>query len=92
MVNDDKGGEEFTKIGWEKQRYRVREMIKERDQLKFEHTSKGSKLINLIDVFECAFHIFACMAQVFKFNIHACVVYASCSLDWWNEKLACIEW
>jgi hypothetical protein len=25
---------------------------------------EGSKLINLIDAFECAFHMFACMAQV----------------------------
>jgi hypothetical protein len=30
-------------------------MTKERDQLKFEHTSRGSKLINLFDAFECAF-------------------------------------
>ena len=56
-------------------------MIKERDQLKFEHTSRGSKLINLIDAFECAFHVFACMAQVLKFNILACVVYASCRFE-----------
>ena len=50
-------------------------MTKERDQLKFERTSRGSKFINLIDAFECAFHMFACMAQVF-FNLkfHACVV------------------
>jgi hypothetical protein len=39
-------------------------MTKEGDQLKFEHTSKGSKLINLIDAFKCAFHMFSCMAQV----------------------------
>ena len=59
------------------------------DQSKL-YTSKGSKLINLYVTFECAFHIFACMAQVSNFNIHACVVYASYMLDWWNEKLACI--
>jgi hypothetical protein len=39
-------------------------MTKKGDQLKFEHTSRGSKLVNLIDAFECAFHMFACMAQV----------------------------
>jgi hypothetical protein len=39
-------------------------MTKEGDQLKFEHTSRGSKLINLIDTFQCAFHIYACIAQV----------------------------
>ena len=38
------------------------------------HTSRGSKLINLYIAFECAFHVFACMAQVKIFNIHACVV------------------
>ena len=38
------------------------------------HTSSGSKLINLHVAFECAFHIFACMAQVLNFNIHVCVV------------------
>ena len=54
-------------------------MIKEGDQLKFEHTSRGSKLINLINAFECAFHMFACMVQVFlNLKFHACVVYASC--------------
>ena len=26
--------------------------------------------------FVCALHMFACMVQVFKFNIFACVVYA----------------
>ena len=40
-------------------------------------TSRGSKLINLYVAFECALHMFACMAQVLKFPIHACVVYAS---------------
>ena len=54
--------------------------------------STGSKLINLYVSFECAFHIFACIAQVLNFNIHACVEYASCRFDWWNEKLACIGW
>ena len=43
-------------------------------KLKLKHTSRGSKLINLYVAFECAFHIFACMAQVQNFNIHACVV------------------
>jgi len=32
-----------------------REMTKEEDQLKFKHTSKGSKLMDLHDAFECAF-------------------------------------
>ena len=66
--------------------HRGRDMTKERDQLKF----RGSKLINLYGAFECAFHMFACMAQVFNFNIHTCVVYASCKFEWWNENLACI--
>jgi hypothetical protein len=56
-------------------------MIKEWDQLKFEHTSRGSKLMDLYDAFECALHMFACMAQVLKFDIHACVVFASCWLE-----------
>jgi hypothetical protein len=55
-------------------------MRKEGDQLKFKHTSRGSKLINLSDAFDCAFPMYACMSQVFKFNIHACVVYASCKI------------
>ena len=51
-------------------------MTKERDQLKFEHTSRGSKLINLIDAFECAFHMFVCMAQVLNLKIPClCGVY-----------------
>ena len=58
----------------------------------FEHTSRGSKLINLYGTFECAFHIFVCMAQVLNFNIHACVVYANCRFEWWNKKLASIGW
>ena len=32
-------------------------MTKEDDQLKFEHTSRGSKLMNLYGAFECAIHI-----------------------------------
>ena len=39
-------------------------MTKKIDQLKFKHISRGSKLINLIDAFECASHMFASMAQV----------------------------
>ena len=35
-------------------------MTKEGDQLKFEHTSRGSKLMNLYDAFECAFS-YACL-------------------------------
>ena len=37
--------------------------------------------MNLYGAFECAFHMFACMAQVLKFNIYACVVYASVGLN-----------
>ena len=46
---DDKGGENYESKG-----------IK----LKFEHRSRGRQLINLIDAFVCALHMFACMAQV----------------------------
>ena len=70
MVIDDKGEEVIHKD---------RCLMKEGDQLKFEahkHTSRGSKLINLYVAFIYALHMFACMAQVFKFHIHACVVYA----------------
>ena len=56
-------------------------MTKEEDQLKFKHTSRESKFINLINAFECAFHMFPCMAQVLNFNLHACVVYASCRFE-----------
>ena len=35
-------------------------MTKERDRLKFEHTSRESKLINLYVAFECAFK-YACL-------------------------------
>ena len=52
-------------------------MTKEGDQLNFEHTSRGSKLMSLYGAFKCAFYLFACMAQVLNSNIHACVVYAS---------------
>ena len=47
-----------------KDKYSGREMTKEEDQLKFKHTSRESKFINLINAFECAFHMYACMAQV----------------------------
>jgi hypothetical protein len=56
-------------------------MTKEEDQLKFEHTNRGSKLINLIDAFKCVLHMFACIAQVLQFNMHAHVLYASCRLE-----------
>jgi hypothetical protein len=56
-------------------------MIKKWDQLNFEHTSRGSKLINLNVAFECAFHMIACMAQVLNFNIHVCAVYGSCRIE-----------
>ena len=45
------------------------------------HTSRGSKLIDLYVAFVCALHMLACMAQVFKSHIYACVVYASCRID-----------
>ena len=37
--------------------------------------------MDLVDAFECAFHMFAYMAQVLNFNIYACVVYASCRFE-----------
>ena len=37
--------------------------------------------MNLYDAFECAFHMFACMAQVLNLNIYACVMYAGVSLN-----------
>ena len=52
--------------------------------LDFEHTSRGSKLINLIDAFECAFHMFDCMAQFLNLKFHAYVVYASCRFEMKN--------
>jgi hypothetical protein len=42
-------------------------MTKEGDQLKFEHTSRESKLMNLYDAFECVnvySHMLACICQV----------------------------
>ena len=45
------------------------------------HASRGSKLIDLYVAFVCALHMLACMAQVLNFNIHACVVYASCRIN-----------
>ena len=72
MVIDDKGGEivykDSEKITKGKRNKdisdRGRDMRKERDQLNFEHTSRGRKLINLYGAFECAFHMFACMAHI----------------------------
>ena len=37
--------------------------------------------MNLYGAFECAFQMFACMAQALNFNIHAYVVYASYMLE-----------
>jgi hypothetical protein len=37
--------------------------------------------MSLYDAFECGFHIFACIAHVLKFNIHAYVVYVSHRID-----------
>ena len=37
--------------------------------------------MNLDDAFECAFHMFACIAQVLNLNILACVMYASCKFE-----------
>ena len=56
-------------------------MTKEGDQLKFEHTSRESKLINLIDAFECAFSYICLHGTSFKLKFHACVVNASCRLE-----------
>ena len=73
MVIDDKGGEVIHKdsekmtkgenfdIGGEI-------LTKEGDKLKFEYTSRGSKLINLIVAFEYALYMFACMAKVLNQN------------------------
>ena len=44
------------------------------------HICRGSKLMNLYDACECAFHMLACIVK-FKFNIHAYVVYASCRFE-----------
>jgi hypothetical protein len=38
------------------------------------HTSRGSKLINKVVAFVCAFSYDLHITHVFKFNIHACVV------------------
>ena len=44
----------------------------------------GSSSWILYGAFECAFHMFACIAQVLNYKIHACVMYASCKIEWWN--------
>ena len=65
MVFDAKGGEivHKDKIGLTKGT-KGREVTKERGQLKFKYTSRGSKLINLNGAFECAFHMYACIIVV----------------------------
>ena len=37
--------------------------------------------MNLYGAFECAFHMFACMAQVLNLNIHAYVMNVSCKIE-----------
>jgi hypothetical protein len=38
----------------------------------------GSKLMNLYDcIWYVHIHVIACIAWIFKFDMHACVVYAS---------------
>jgi hypothetical protein len=55
------------------------------------HTSKGSKLMNLIDcIWYVYIHVLACIS--FKFDMHACVVYASYRIWLMKWKLACIGW
>ena len=61
MVIDDKGGEVMHK--YSEKMTKGEKYESKGIKLKFEHTSRGSKLINLIDAFECALHMFACMAQ-----------------------------
>jgi hypothetical protein len=39
-----------------------RDIDNRRGSIKFEHTSRGSKLINLNGAFECASHMYACIA------------------------------
>ena len=73
MVIDDKGGEVMHKDS-EKMTKGENFNIEDRGEiweskgtnLDFEHTSRGSKLKNSINAFECAFHMFACIAQVLK--------------------------
>ena len=43
--------------------------------------------MNLYGAFECAFHIFACMAQVLNFNIHACMVYPCMLVVGLNDEM-----
>jgi hypothetical protein len=56
-------------------------MKKERDQLKFKHTSRGSKLINLSDAFRMCISYVCLHGTSFKLKFHACVVYASCRFE-----------
>ena len=37
--------------------------------------------MNLYDAFECVFHMFVCIAQVFNLDTHACVMNDSCKLE-----------
>ena len=64
MVIDDKGGEVIHKDSGRGKESKGENYESKRIKLKFQHTSRGSKLRNLIVAFECAFHMFASMAQV----------------------------
>ena len=63
-----KGEKLVTKIDSMKLKTKGRDMTKEGDQLTFEHTSRGSKLINLFVAFGCAItygclHCISCKLQ-----------------------------
>ena len=58
MVIDDKGGEVMHK---DSEKMTLGEKYESKGiNLKFEHTSRGSKLMDLVDAFECAF-TYACL-------------------------------
>jgi hypothetical protein len=75
VVLDDKGGEIIHKDVWNM-------LMKGKGSIKIlKHTSRGSKLIDLFDAFECALHMFTCITQVFVSPLLACVVYDSCRFE-----------
>ena len=53
----------------------------------------GASSWTLIDcIWYVHIHVLACSAYAFKFNMHDCVVYASCRIWLMKWKLACIGW